>query len=430
MSNASFTSNQQTRVWPKRYSVVAACFFVMFLSYIDRVNMSVAAVAMQNALDWSESRKGFVLSSFFIGYMLMQIIGGWLANIFGGKRILIASLVLCSLCTAFTPVAAHLSFLLLIAVRIGLGLTEAPINPSVYNIFGRWVPATERARSVALYSSAGFLGSFTALALTGWAVQHFGWEAPFYAFGLIGLAYAPFLNRVISEAPDATGLAPQPPVESKPENSEPATRIASVPWGKLLIQAPFWALVFTFFCTSWIFYVLLSWMPSYFTRVHGVSVAQSGYYSMASWLVMFLLINVAGWASDSLVRRQWTTTKTRKFMTSVGLFGAGAMLIIIPYAATTPVQALALFSITQGFLALAYSSEAPNVLDIAPRYADVLFGILNTFGSLPGVIGVALTGLLVQATQSYDSAFGIAGVLALLGGTIFLLFGTGKKLVH
>lgn len=429
MEHTSSTDDQAERIWPKRYSVVGACFFVMFLSYIDRVNMSVAAVAMQNALDWSESRKGFVLSAFFIGYMLMQVVGGWLANVFGGRRVLIASLVLCSLCTAFTPMAAHLSFVLLIAVRIGLGLTEAPINPSVYNIFGRWVPPTERARSVALYSSAGFLGTFTALALTGWAVQNFGWESPFYAFGLIGLVYAPFLNRIIDGQPGNADAPAQSVEENKSARSAQATSVASVPWSKLLAQAPFWALVFTFFCTSWIFYVLLSWMPSYFTRVHGLSVALSGYYSMASWLVMFILINAAGWASDSLVKRQWTTTKTRKFMTSIGLFGAGVMLMIIPQAAT-PVQALALFSLTQGFLALAYSSEAPNVLDIAPRYADVLFGILNTFGSLPGVIGVALTGILVQATQSYNSAFGIAGVLALMGGSVFLLFGTGRKLVH
>jgi len=429
MSNASPAHQREAGAWPRRYTVVGACFFVMFLSYIDRVNISVAAVAMQNALDWSESRKGFVLSSFFIGYMLMQIIGGWLANVFGGKRVLIASLVLCSLCTALTPIAAHLSFVLLIAVRIGLGLTEAPINPSVYNIFGRWVPASERARSVGLYSSAGFLGTFTALALTGWAVQRFGWESPFYVFGLAGLIYATVLHRLISDSPGDADWQRVAAAEQQADPGKQATTVASVPWSKLLSQSPFWALVFTFFCTSWIFYVLLSWMPSYFTRVHGLPVARAGYYSMASWLVMFMLMNAASWVSDSLVKRGWTTTKTRKFMTSIGLFGAGAMLMIIPRA-TTPLQALALFSIALGFLALAYSSEAPNVLDIAPRYADVLFGILNTFGSLPGVIGVALTGILVQVTRSYDSAFGIAGILALSGGLVFLFFGTGKKLVH
>lgn len=425
MTDTSTAIDQKARAWPKRYSVVGACFFVMFISYVDRVNISVAAVAMQDALDWSESRKGFVLSSFFIGYMFMQIIGGWLANILGGRRVLIVSLVLCSLCTAFTPLAAHASFLLLIAVRIGLGLTEAPINPSVYNIFSRWVPEAERARSVALYSSAGFLGTFTALALTGWAVEKFGWESPFYAFGLLGLAYALVLRRIVTGDPPGTGLSETAAAARKPGSIAAA---GPVPWGRLLSQAPFWALVFTFFCTSWIFYVLLSWMPSYFASVHGLPVARSGYYSMVSWLVMFLLMNAAGWASDSLVRRGWTTTRTRKCMTSIGLFGAGLMLVLIPRAGS-PEQALTLFSFTLGFLALAYSSEAPNVLDIAPRYADVLFGILNTFGSIPGVIGVALTGILIQATGAYDSVFWIAGTLALSGGLVFLLFGTGRKLV-
>jgi len=421
--------DREAGIWPRRYTVVGACFVVMFLSYVDRVNISVAAVTMQTALDWSESKKGLVLSSFFVGYMLMQIVGGWLANIFGGKRILIASLVLCSLCTVLTPIAAHISFVFLIVVRIGLGLTEAPINPSVYNIFGQLLPASERARSVSFYSSAGFLGTFTALALTGWAVEKFGWEAPFYAFGLIGLIYAGFLHKLIGSPASDPRHHPGPPGEEGSDGSVKRTSVKSIPWGRLLSQVPFWALVFTFFCTSWVFYVLLSWMPSYFTRVHGLPVALAGYYSMASWLFMFLLMNIAGWLADFLVKSHWTTTKTRKFLTSVGLFGTGAMLMIIPRA-TTPEQALAIFSLTLGFLAIAYSSVAPNVLDIAPRYADVLFGILNTFGSLPGVIGVALTGVLVQVSRSYDSTFLIAGVLAVSGGLVFLLFGTGKKLVH
>ncbi len=421
MNNNSFHATGDQVGWQKRHTVVLVCFFVMFISYIDRVNISVAVLAMQEEFGWSESRKGLILSSFFFGYMLMQIVGGWLANLFGGKRVLIISLILTSLCTALTPVAAYFWLPVLIMVRVALGISEAPINPAVYNIFGRIVPKSERSRSIALYSSAGFLGTFVALALTGWIVETYGWKMPFYSMGVIGIIYAIFLSRFIGQVPiDEVLLSDGDPNNAGSKN---------IPWIKLITQPPFWALVFSFFTTSWVFYVLLSWMPSYFSAEHGLDVANSGFYSMAPWIIMFVMMNISGWISDSLVKHKWSTTRTRKIFTFTGLFGAGVMLIFIRHVAT-PEEAMLIFCLALGFLALSYASQAPNVLDIAPRYGDILFGILNTFGSLPGIIGVALTGILVQSTGSYDQALGVSGVMAIIGGIVFLLFGTGKKLIH
>jgi len=127
-----------------RHSLVLASFLALFIAYLDRVNISVAAIAMQETLSWSETEKGFVLSSFFIGYMEAQILGGVLADKYGGKRVLLWSLVAWSVFTLLTPVAASASFLALILVRIGLGLGEAPLSPAVLSLFGRWIPENER----------------------------------------------------------------------------------------------------------------------------------------------------------------------------------------------------------------------------------------------------------------------------------------------
>lgn len=407
----------------KRHAVVLTLFFVMFISYIDRVNISVAVLAMQESLGWSESMKGVILSAFFFGYMLMQIVGGWLANLFGGKPVIIICLLLCSIFTALTPIAAHLWLPLLIAVRIGLGLVEAPINPAAFNIFSRWVPEVERARSVAFYSSAGFLGTFFALAATGWMVKLYGWEMPFYLFGVVGLVYVLVVNRVVGGAP-AESLDDADKTKSVLE----IIKKEKIPWLRLFSHTPIWALAVSLFCASWIFYVLLSWLPSYFSGAHGLDVASSGLYSMGPWLIMFLVMNLSGWIADSLVKRNWPITRARKLLSTVGLLGTGVMLIGIQYVANAE-QAVVVMCLALGFLALAYASLAPNVLDIAPRYADVLFGMLNTLASVPGVIAVALTGWIVQTTGSYNQALEFSGGIAILGGVIYLIFGTGKKLV-
>src|SRR5690606_38545604 len=101
--------------WPARYTVVALSFWAVFICYIDRVNISVAAVAMQDEFGWDETTKGMVLSSLFVGYLALQVASGWLANRIGGRIVLGVAVVWWSVFTMLTPPAAFVSLGLLIA---------------------------------------------------------------------------------------------------------------------------------------------------------------------------------------------------------------------------------------------------------------------------------------------------------------------------
>ena len=129
-----------SRGWQRRYTLVALCVAASFVCYIDRVNISVAAITMQEQFGWSEQTKGLVLSSFFLGYMLFQVPSGWLANRIGGKFVLGFAVVWWSVFTILTPLAAALSLPILLATRVAMGLGEAAMYPSAYNLFARWVP--------------------------------------------------------------------------------------------------------------------------------------------------------------------------------------------------------------------------------------------------------------------------------------------------
>ena len=415
--------------WQRRHTVVGAAVLALFIAYIDRVNISVAAIAMQDSLGWSETQKGFVLSSFFIGYMAAQIIGGVLADKFGGKRVLGISLILWSIFTILTPIAASIAFPALIIARIGLGLGEAPLSPAALSLFGKWVPEAERSRAVALYSSAAILGTLFALLVTGWMVAQYGWPAVFYVFGAIGLVYAVFWYTRIYEAPsDHPDVSPQERALLK-ANEAPAGASPKIPWGKLVSHPAVWALLVTYFCTSWSLYVFLSWMPSYFASVHSLNIMSAGLYTMAPWATMFVMMNVAGWIADKMIAQGKDLTFVRKLMQTIGLVGSGFFLYLTRYA-TTPEMALLSLSGALGLLAFAYSGAAPNVLDIAPRFGGVLFGIMNTLGTLPGIIGVALTGWIVDTTGSYDSVLLVAAVISIVGAGAYIMFGTAKKLIE
>ena len=191
------------KTWPKRYTLVSLCFCAAFICYIDRVNISVAAIPMKEAFGWSETVKGLVLSSFFVGYLAMQVPGGWLAHRIGGKFVLGFAVIWWSIFTILTPPAAFTSLAALIVVRIALGLGEAVTFPAGFVLLGKWVPPTERSRAVVVLLSGAPLGIVTALFTTGWIVNQFGWPASFYLFGLVGFAWAGVWYFRVFEEPAA-----------------------------------------------------------------------------------------------------------------------------------------------------------------------------------------------------------------------------------
>jgi ACS family sodium-dependent inorganic phosphate cotransporter len=367
---------------------------------------------MQEEFGWTETTKGFVLSSFFVGYILLQVVSGSLANRYGGKVLLGLAVIWWSLFTMLTPAAAYVSLAALILARIALGLGEAVVFPACINMVGRWVPPAHRSRAVALFTSGLSLGTVFSLPVTGWLVRDFGWPVPFYAFGAVGLVWAIFW---FTRVKDGRGV---------PEESARTGR--TIPWARLLRAPAVWAIVVSHFSNNWSLYVLLAWLPSYFNSTFGLSLANAGLVSAAPSLVSFVMANVAGATADRMMRNGRSATFVRKLMQSIGLFGAAIFLLLLPVAGSATTGMLLMCGAT-GTLAFSLAGFAPNSFDISPRYADVIWGISNTFATIPGIVGVAVTGWLVERTGSYTAAFVVTASIAVIGGVTFLVAGSGER---
>jgi ACS family sodium-dependent inorganic phosphate cotransporter len=187
-----------------------------------------------------------------------------------------------------------------------------------------------------------------------------------------------------------------------------------------------WAIIVNHFCADWGFYVILSWLPTYFHEVYGIDLAHLGLYTVLPWIVMFLMINVSGWVADGLLRKGYSITFVRKLMQCVGCFGPAIFLILIGNLESA-VQAMLYMCVTLGLAAVALSGFAVNHLDIGPRYAGILLGFSNTAGTIPGIVGVALTGLILDATGSWALVFQISAGVYVFGAIVWLLFATGKQ---
>ncbi|MGR8919480.1 MAG: ACS family MFS transporter [Gammaproteobacteria bacterium] len=428
MSSTSEAATAATGGWQRRYTIITLCVLAVFVCYIDRVNISVAVIAMQETFGWSDTTKGYVLSSFFIGYMLFQVPSGWLANRYGGKLILGAAVLWWSVFTIITPAAAMISLPLLIVGRIAMGLGEAAMFPSAYNLYGRWVPPNERSRAVSMLIGGIPLGTLFALVVTGWLVEQFGWPSVFYIFGAAGVVWCLLWFARAANDPATDPRCAAAERDMLASHAPPPKESTEIPWRTMLTTPAIWALLVNHFCSNWALYMLLAWLPSYFHGQLGLSIMSAGIYSAAPWLTMFVVGNLGGVLADKLHRGGMSLTAVRKLMQVTGLVGGAACLLAVQNVTETG-PALALMCGALGLLAFTWSGFVPNHLDIAPRYADVLMGITNTAGTVPGIIGVAITGWLVDTTGTYASAFTLCAAVNIFGAVVWLFFATAKRVI-
>jgi ACS family sodium-dependent inorganic phosphate cotransporter len=187
-----------------------------------------------------------------------------------------------------------------------------------------------------------------------------------------------------------------------------------------------WAIVLAHLCNNFGFYILLLWLPSYLDHTFHVPLKDLGVMAVAPYLAAFVVANLSGWLADSLQRRGMRMTLVRKTLQTIG-FSLGAITVCAMPWAHTATQAVLLATVSLGSTALGLGGWGVNHLDVAPRYAGILMGISNTFATLPGIVGVAATGFIVQATGSYSGVFYLAAAVYLVGLVAFNVWGSGER---
>ena len=384
---------------PRRVHVVFLTFAAVFICYIDRVNISVAIIPMAEEFNWGLQTQGMILSSFAVGYILLQVIGGRLADRYGGKIILGIGVLVWSLFTILAPPAAALGITLLIMTRILMGMGEAVTFPSFYSLYGKWIPLNERARAVGFANSAIPLGTAFALIISPIIIQQLGWEWVFYIFGFMGFIWYAFWHRMVT--------------------SDPRTH--------LLKYKAVWAIAVAHFCNNWTLYVLLSWAPTFINKGLGVELASVGLLAMIPQAASFISINLAGNLADRLITSGMPVLRVRKLMQTVG-FGGLAVCLLLVTSAETVTGAIAIMALGSALGAGSTGGFAVNHMDIAPKHAGTLMGITNTAGTIPGIVGVFLSGMILELTGSWALVFGTAAAISLVGLVVFLRYAQADKL--
>ena len=413
--------------WGRRHNVLAMCFLAMFIAYTDRVNISVAAVAMREEFGWTQTVKGWVLSAFFIGYLLFMVLSGWLAARFGGKRVLALAVIWWSAFTVLTPLAASISFTALIAARIGLGIGEAAVMPAAYDMFSRWVPQVERSRAVSRFLSGIPIGQVVGFIATGWLTSRYGWPLSFYVFGAIGFVWAAVWIIRVRNSPADDSRVGGHELAVLQERARDVEQKSPTPWQALLKKPSIIAIFVGHFCNNWGLYFLLAWLPSYFKEGLGLSMANASLSAAAPWLAAFFTGNAAGMLADKAIARGVRVSLVRKITLGVALLSFAGFLLLVRDV-HSPATALLLVCLAAGSLAIGWSGFPANMLDVAPRHAAVLISVSNTFATIPGIAGVAIAGWIVDTTGTFSAAFLLTAIISVGGSLFYFVFGDAQRL--
>nr|XP_043624217.1 probable anion transporter 6, chloroplastic [Erigeron canadensis] len=417
---------------PQRYKLIGTTSLAFVICNMDKVNLSIAIIPMSHQFGWSSSVAGLVQSSFFWGYAMSQLPGGWLSKIFGGRVILQFGVLAWSLATALVPlVAGFMPGLVFTRILVGIGEGVSP--SAATDLIARLIPLEERSRAVSFVFGGLSVGSVLGLLLAPPLIESFGWESVFYMFGLFGIVWFLGFQFVAEDQPSSNSTQSSrsqsiTKTKSWETSMEEFGGSLNVPWKSFFQSKAVWAMIYAHFCGSWGHYCCLSWLPTYFSEELDLNLTEAAWVSVLPPLASVIVTSLASQFADSLISSGVETTVVRKICQTIAFLSPAACMILSSVDLGLPPWEVV--TILTGGLAL--SSFALSGLycthqDISPEYASILLGITNTVGAVPGIVGVALTGYLLDSTHSWSLSLFAPSIFFYLTGTvIWLAFASSK----
>jgi MFS family permease len=409
--------------WPKRIDVALLSFIAMVISLADRINISVAAPILMKERGWDTVQMGWVLSGFFIGYSLLMVPVGAIADRYSPKWVLGISVAWWSLLTAFTPLPR--SLIGMVTVRILVGLGQSGVIPCINSILVRWFPRHEYSRAAVFSWSGGSAGAILAFPLASAVLNFWGWHAVFFAFACLGGLWLPFWIAGVTDNPAACRGVREAELAHILEGRPDLPRVARVPWKTILALPPIYAVMTLHFSFNWITYFLLSWLPTYLLAERHFSLSNMAVGSALPFLSIVVSGNVFGAMIDKYSKHH-DRTLVRKLFLIPFIMAAGALLLI-PMA-THPVMIVVLLCLAAGLASGAYPVIASGSLDLTPRYAGTVVGFQNCVANFSGVLVPVVTGYVVKVS-GWTAAFWLAASVCTCGFLVYVCFGQARKLV-
>jgi MFS family permease len=318
-------------------------------------------------------------------------------------------------------------FATMLLARLGLGVGEAPFAPVTYGSVRAWSPYTERGTAIAAISAGSSLGLALGAPVVAWLIQAASWRWSFVVTGAVGFVWVALWSRLVS-SPEKTRWLPQAErrliLAERHAGLEPATH-GGVGYLGLVRCPAMWGLFVSQGCLVYTVYLYMSWLPNYLQTARHLSLLGSGLYTSIPFLVASAVNILANWIGDRLLSAAAVRAGKRRYLVALCLLLTAAGLAI-PFVHSLAAM-IVLVTIAVSFATVGPAGNGALTADLlrSPADAGRAFAFLVLGGNSFGLLAPIVTGYLVAATGSFDSAFFAAGVLALVGALAALLLARG-----
>ena len=368
----------------------------IFLNYVDRGSIAVAAPAMKGELRLSAEAYGWAVSAFFWIYAPVQLFAGWLCDRFSVYKLLAGGILLWAASTLLMGFAG--GFTSLFVLRVMLGVGESLAFPGSSKIIARHVPAERRGIANASLAMGIALGPAVGTLAGGLMVANWGWRAMFFVFGALTLLWLVPWWRTVRELPSFAG--------NRAEQRVPLTRLVG--------RWSLWSMSIVHCLGNYCFYFLLGWLPLFLTKSRGFTIEEMAYLASLGYAVQGACAFAYGHFSDWWTRSGRSEAACRRWMMVASQLLATVAIFGLAFAHGAVAIGLLLCLAGAASASLSMNLYAIAQMFAGPRASGTWVGFQNSLGNLSGIFGPIVTGIIVDRA-GYESAFYLTAIVAALG---------------
>ncbi|MFT4066493.1 MFS transporter [Paraburkholderia sp.] len=404
-----------------RWVVVVLVTAIMFINYIDRSAIGYAAGPLMQALRITPVQWGLLTSTFAIGYLIFNFVGGMLVDRLGPRAIGTVSGVLWAVSSLLIGMSTGLGMLVL--ARAILGIAEGPGFPTAARAVGQWLPQHEQGRAISLYTGLGVPFSLLVGApLVTSLIAFQGWRFAFYALAASTLVWVVVWVALFRDSPSQ-----HPRVGAEELRYIESGRVAargddkSVPWHVVFTNKALVAMFFAYFGWGYAYWTFVYWLPAHLFSAYHIDILHVGMLSSLPWLAATITTLAGGWFVDRLYRRTGSKYRSRSLV--LGVCMALTALCMLPVI-FEPTLFNAILSVTLG-MGIGWFAGACFWLipiDALPERPALATGFITTGTALAGITSPVITGWLIEQTGSFHTTFMVMMALLFISALLVLCF--------
>jgi ACS family D-galactonate transporter-like MFS transporter len=405
---------------PYRWVIVTLLALGVLVNYFDRVNLSVSHSALVASFGISPILFGQLSAAYSWTYAACQMPTGVLLDKFGVRKMSLWSIAIWGLASVAAAIAPGI--LLFFAARLLLGVGEAPTFPANAKAVGLWFPKEERSFATAIYDSSAKLANALGVPILGFLILRIGWRLSFGVTGLLSFGYLG-LFALLYRDPSRFSVRNVMRREEALDAPTPLEQAQPLTLARLLREPKVIGLAIGFGAYNYVFYLLLTWLPTYISESLHISLMKSFLFTGAPWLLAAASeLLIGGLLVDGLIQRGWDANRVRRTVL-IGGTCCGLALFITAGAHTLAMALIPIAIANSGLAAAASVGWSLPAMLVPDSSTGRVCGIVNFANQISAIAAPILTGIIVERTHHYKWVFGIAAIYLVVGiaAYVFLL---------